>query len=175
MRRAGSLVLALLLAAACRRGEPSSDAPEAKATPPDQIIASFAMDSYAKGAREWVLESPKAFVYEADKRVDVDRPHIRFYRNEKPGSVVEAGRGRLHTDSRDLEAWNGVVMVSTEGARLESPSMDYKSAQDLVVSTAPVVVTRGSSVIRGVGWEAKPDMSHMVVHHQTVEWSGPDK
>jgi LPS export ABC transporter protein LptC len=176
MKRAGAAAWLLLLfvSAACRRGA-SAPAEAARPSPPDQIIGQFTMDSFAKGAHAWTLESPKAYVYEPEKRVDVDQPRIRFYDKDRPGALMTAGKGRFRTDNRDLFAWDGVVITSTDGARLQSDWMKYASARDVVVSTAPVTLTRGSSVVRGIGWEAKPDLSHMVVHHQTVEWSGDRK
>jgi LPS export ABC transporter protein LptC len=162
--------LVFLLAAACRRGRGGSAGQESKPAVPDQVIGDFSMDNYDLGVRAWRLESPRAFVYEPEKKVELVRPHIRFYDKGRPGTVLEAGRGLLRTDRKDMRAWDGVVMVSTTGARLESPWMDYQAAEDRVVSTAPVTVTRGKSVMRGVGWEAKPDLSRLVVRHQTVEW-----
>jgi LPS export ABC transporter protein LptC len=170
VRRAAALLL--LAAAACRRGPA---APEAKPSAPDQVIAQFTMDNFQQGAREWTLEAPRAFVFEAEKRVEVEKPHIRFYDKGRPGASLDAGRGRFFTDRRDLRAWDGVVMVSTDGARLESPWMDYDADKDLVTSTAPVTVTRQRSVLRGVGWEAKPDLSKVVVKRQTLEYREPLK
>ena len=68
-----------------------------------------------------------------------------------------------------------MVLVSTDGARVESPCMDYHADLDQVTSTASVTVYRNASVLRGVGWEAKPDLSHVVVHHQKVEYVMEDK
>jgi LPS export ABC transporter protein LptC len=150
-------------------GRPSSGEAEKVSAAPDQIIGQFTMDNFTGKGREWTLESPKAYVFEPQERVDVDAPHIRFYDEGKPGALLEAGKGRFHTGRKDLRAWDGVVMISTDGARLESDWMNYDAVQDLVTSTAPVTVTRGRSVLRGIGWEAKPDMSRVVVRKQRVE------
>lgn len=164
--RAALFSLAL---AGCRRAGPAA---EPKDVPPDQVIAQFTMDNFSGAGREWTLTSPKAYIYEPDNRLEVEQPHIQFYEKGRPGAVMDAGRGRFFTDRRDLRAWDGVVMVSTDGARLESPWMDYDATADLVTSTAPVTVTRPNTVLRGVGWEAKPDLSRVVVKNQTLEYTG---
>lgn len=167
--------LALALAAAgCSPGGRAPSADASRQAMPDQVIAQFSMENFVQGGREWTLESPKAYVYEVENRVDVDRPRIRFYEKGRPGAVMDAGRGRFFTDSRDLRAWDGVVMVSTDGAKVESPWMEYRAQEDVIESTAPVTVTRQRSVLRGVGWRAKPDLSLVVVKNQVLEYSGPD-
>lgn len=167
--RAAALLLALAAGACSSDRGPAANAPSI----PDQIIVDFTMDNFAQNTREWKLESPKAYVYEKENRVEVEQPHIRFYDNGRPGATMDAGRGRFFTDSRSLRAWDGVVMVSTDGARVESPWMDYNAKADLVTSTAAVTVTRQRSVLRGVGWQAKPDLSKVVVRNQTLEYVGP--
>jgi LPS export ABC transporter protein LptC len=141
---------------------------------PDQILSTFVLDAFAGGEKEWALRAPRAFVYEVDSRVDVERPWVRFYDKGEPGSELQAGRGRLFGDRRDLYVWDGVVLVSTDGVKLETEWVDYKSALDLIMSTAPVTVTQKGSVVRGVGWEAKPDLSQIVIRNQEVEWTGFD-
>ncbi len=169
--------LILLPAAGCRRASrpPAGVAATVKPSVPDQVIAQFTVDNYTKGEHTWNLESPKAFVFEPEKRVDLDNPHIRFFEKGKPGAKMDAGKGSYFTDTGNLRSWDGVVLVSSDGARVESPSMDYNASLDKVTSTAAVTVYRIDSVLRGVGWEAKPDLSHVVVHHQKVEYVMEDK
>lgn len=168
--KAGFLFSALLCCVSCRSG--SGAGSRSSSSSPDQVITQFVLDSFDKGQRAWTLRSPRALVYDADDRVELDAPRMRFFDRGRPGAEMEAGKGRLFPGRRDLVAWDGVVMVSTEGATLKSDWMEYSGALDLVTSTAPVTVTRGGSVVRGTGWEAKPDLSKIVVRRQTVEWTG---
>jgi LPS export ABC transporter protein LptC len=173
-RRLAALFLGALLGGCqSKRGAAAGNAEKPAA--PDQIISQFTVDNVVDGERKWVLDSPKAYVYEAEKHVDIDYPKIRFLDNGRPGTLMQAGRGRYFTETGSLQSWDGVVLVSTEGALVESPSMNYDARRDLVTSTAPVTVTREDSVLRGIGWEAKPDMSRVIVHHQTVEYVKPPK
>lgn len=149
--------------AACG-GKPA--APDPAAATPDQVIREFRMDTYAKGALAWSLTAPEARVYDATQRADLDRPEVRFFSDNRPGSVVTAAHGDMNTRTRDMGAGGGVVIVSTEGARLETPWMRYDSQKDLLFSTAAVVITRGRSVVKGVGWSARPDFSEMEVRRQ---------
>ncbi|MBK8126535.1 MAG: LPS export ABC transporter periplasmic protein LptC [Elusimicrobia bacterium] len=168
-----SVFAALAAVATACGGAPTvpSDVP----SPPDQVIREFRMDTYARGSLAWSLTAPEARVFDGPQRADLDRPEVRFFADEKPGSVVTAAHGEMNTRSRDMVAGGGVVIVSTEGARLETPWMRYDSQKDLLFSTAAVVITRGRSVVRGVGWSARPDFSEMEVRRQRGEIAPEDE
>ncbi len=135
----------------------------------DQTIEGFSVDAYVQGKLDWVLKAPVARVYEQTHRIDVDGPFIQFFDEEAPGSTLKALRGEVNSETNDMWAWDNVVMVSTDGAHLTTDSMQYVSAEDKIVSTAPVTIVRENSVIQGVGWEARPDLSEMSVFNQIVE------
>jgi LPS export ABC transporter protein LptC len=172
LRAAELAAAAALLFAACRAPAPPAPAPVRE---PDQVIGDFTIDSFEKGVRQWVLRSPRAEVFEADGLVDISSPSVRFYDGETPGSTLDAGRGRLLTRGRDMWAWDGVVMVSTDGARLTSEWLQYVAERDRIVSTAPVTIVRGRSVIQGVGWEAAPDLADMQILDQRTEIDDADR
>lgn len=171
MRAAAFAGIALGLAAC--GGKPAATI-EGSAVP-DQVIREFRMDTYAKGALAWSLTAPEARMYDASQRADLDKPEVRFFQDRRPGSVVTAAYGDMNTRTRDMGAGGGVVIVSTEGARLETPWMRYDSQKDLLFSTAAVVMTRGRSVVRGVGWSARPDFSEMEVRRQRGEIAPEDE
>jgi LPS export ABC transporter protein LptC len=132
------------------------------------------MDSFAGEWRESSLSARKADVFEKENRIDILEPVAQFYEQGQLSSTLQAGRGRMDSQTRDVWAWDSVVIISTDGARLASDWMHYISAKDRIVSTAPVTITRPGSVIHGRGWEATPDLSQVVVHQQEVEISGEE-
>ncbi len=91
------------------------------------MATNFTMDTYARGLRQWSLTSPEARPVRRDHRVDLDRPRrFAFLTDGRPGSAVTAAHGEMNTRKRkDMVAGGGVVMVSTEGVRLESDWMRY--------------------------------------------------
>lgn len=106
--------------------------------------------------------------------MDVFQPRLKFFNRGVPGATLRADRGRLDTASRDMWADGSVVMVSTDGVRLETDFMRYDSASDRFLSTAPVTLTRGASRVTGVGWEARPDLSEMIVRQERGELASED-
>jgi LPS export ABC transporter protein LptC len=134
----------------------------------------FVIDAFSDGKRDWTLSSPEAQLFEQDESILVSTPTVKFYEEEQLSSGFTSGRARLNTRSKDMRAWDGVVMTSTDGATLTSEWFDYIHEKDLIVSTAPVTVEKGGTLIRGIGWTATPDLSKLSVERQTVEISGEE-
>jgi len=132
----------------------------------------FTLEAFAPEGREWTLESPRAHFFELEKEINVETPRVSFYDQDALSSNMESGRGRVHTGSEDLWAWDDVLIVSTDGVRLTSDWMHYVGHENRIISTAPVTIVREGTVITGVGWEASPDLSEVVVHNQRVEVEG---
>jgi LPS export ABC transporter protein LptC len=173
---AACFAAAALALSACGKPAPAPGAPAESSGPaPDRVIKNFTIDSFAGGERDWVLRAPKADFFESKNLVLIERPFVQFYEGEEPSSTLESGRGEIHTGSRDLWAWDEVVMVSTDGARLNSDWLQYVAEKDRIVSTAPVTIVRRGSVIRGVGWEAAPDLSEVFIKRQRVEIDDADR
>ncbi len=161
---------------ACRSSPPAGEAvAEAPAGgQPDQILGQFTMDAYSGLRRQWALSSPRGELFDREHRVDLVSPRVQFFNDGRPGSEVVAAQGRLNSETKDLWAGGGLVMVSTEGVRLESDWARYDKKSDRFVSTAPVTVTRGPSVVKGVGWQAKSDLSDMIIFSQRGEIADED-
>lgn len=169
------LCLVLLACLGCRRENPVKGLESLNKLPvPEQTIANFSIESFAEGVRDWTLNAPRADLFETDNRLEVSSPSVRFFENGEPSSTLVAGQGRLQTDTKDLWAWGGVVMTSTQNVKLTSDWVRYDSALDRILSTAPVTVVRGRSVSKGVGWEATPDLSKIIVHQQRIEIDDSD-
>jgi LPS export ABC transporter protein LptC len=169
-----SFALFLGALAACQgkpKGTPGEDPYDGR---PDQTLGKFSMDSFQGVDRQWVLVSPHADIYDREHRVDLETPDVQFFTEGKHSSTVSAAQGRLDSESKNFWAGGGVVMVSTEGVRLESDWVTYEKATDRFSSTAPVTVTRGRSVVYGVGWEGKSDLSDLVIRNQRGEIAPED-
>lgn len=165
----------LVFSSGCRRvAGPRADAGSDSDGEPDQTLSVFTMDSFAGAKRQWTLRAPHGDLFDREHRVALDHPHVRFFQEGQSGSLVTAEKGSLDTDTKNFWAGGGVVMVSTDGVHLESDWVRYEKSTDRFVSTAPVTVTRGRSIVKGVGWEARADLSDMVIRDQRGEIAPED-
>jgi LPS export ABC transporter protein LptC len=136
---------------------------------PEQRLYRFSVESLSGDKKNWHLESDQSDIYESRHEMSVVKPHVRFFKNGELSSTLTAGSGLIQTESKDMWLGEGMVLESTSGVRLSSDWMNYYEAAQKITSTAPVTIVRPGSVTRGDAWEAKPDMSEMIVHNQRVE------
>lgn len=163
-----------MMVMACRRPSVAPRVAQESQMEPDQTLSTFTMDSYIGALRQWTLTSPHANLFDRDHRVDLASPEVQFFSAEQSGANVTASEGRLDTETKDFWAGGGVVMVSADGVYLKTDWVRYEKLSDRFVSTAPVTVTRGRSIVRGVGWEARSDLSDMVIRNQRGEIAPED-
>ncbi|HOW28797.1 MAG TPA: LPS export ABC transporter periplasmic protein LptC, partial [Elusimicrobiota bacterium] len=125
--------------------------------------------------KNWTLSASRADVYEREQRMAVETPHVLFYKAGQLSSTLDAQHGSVRMDSKDMWIGGQLVMESTTGVRLSSDWMNYFHAEQKIVSTAPVVIVRPGSVTHGQAWEAKPDLSELVVYNQRVDFDSQAK
>jgi len=145
------LLAAMLLGVAC--GEDASEQPSVgNSDVPDEVITDFTTAETDSGRVAWTLNAPKAHKFNNRKVYLMDKPKIEFY--DEFGNLqttLTSDHGEYYQETRDLLAYGNVVVVSVQGDVLETDSLRYVTDVDQIVSDSPVKLTRGKSVMTGVG------------------------
>jgi len=153
---------------------PSGDVPQGLV--PDQIIEGFSLIETENGKKQWVLTSPKASNYEKQKTVQIEGVKIDFYRvNEELYSTLTADRGTVNTTSNDMVAQGHVLVVSKDGAKLETNLLRWDNARQKIMSDDSVRITRGKTVMTGIGLESDPSLEHVVIKEKFKAHAVPEK
>lgn len=153
---------------------PSGDVPQGLV--PDQIIEGFSLMETENGKKQWVLTSPKASNYEKQKTVQIEGVKIDFYRvNEELYSTLTADRGTVNTTSNDMVAQGHVLVVSKDGAKLETNLLRWDNARQKIMSDDSVRITRGKTVMTGIGLESDPSLEHVVIKEKFKAHAVPEK
>jgi len=153
---------------------PSGDVPQGLV--PDQIIEGFSLMETENGKKQWVLTSPKASNYEKQKTVQIEGVKIDFYRvNEELYSTLTADRGTVNTTSNDMVAQGHVLVVSKDGAKLETNLLRWDNARQKIMSDDSVRITRGRTVMTGIGLESDPSLEHVVIKEKFKAHAVPEK
>jgi len=153
---------------------PSGDVPQGLV--PDQIIEGFSLMETENGKKQWVLTSPKASNYEKQKTVQIEGVKIDFYRvNEELYSTLTADRGTVNTTSNDMVAQGHVLVVSRDGAKLETNLLRWDNARQKIMSDDSVRITRGKTVMTGIGLESDPSLEHVVIKEKFKAHAVPEK
>ena len=69
---------------------------------------------------------------------------------------VTSDEGDLVKDTKDVELRGNVVLVSSEGLRVETTVLRWNNAEGRAWTDQPVIIYKGEGVVTGFGLEARP-------------------
>jgi LPS export ABC transporter protein LptC len=158
---AARLALLLILAATgCGREPEPAAAPATSVRLPEQEILDYRLIQTEAGVRRWTLTSERMRKYADQEEVELDEPRMEFYRDGVLYSNLTARHGRANLDGRSMFAQGGVVVVTTEGRRLETEELRYDNSTGRITNAVFNRFTRGGDVVTGYGLDASPDLEH---------------
>lgn len=70
---------------------------------------------------------------------------------ERHAATLQADRGTYNDQAGRLEAWDNVVLVNTQGERLETEHLIWSHDSDLVYTKRPVSIETAQGLLRGRG------------------------
>jgi LPS export ABC transporter protein LptC len=168
MNRALSLLLAAGagLLAACQ--EPKSPpVVQGGALLPDsaeQLMLGVRFKLTDAGVQRAELEADTALVYGQGTRFELRRVKTIFYTmtGERDATLTSL-EGTYHVRVQSMEARGNVVVVSTDGKKLETPQLKYDPTRNEVSSDSAFVLTEPDGVSSGIGFVSDPDMTQVRV------------
>lgn len=166
-----ALLLALLpalAAAGCGREPGPAAGPATPARLPEQEILDYRLIQTEAGVRRWTLTSERMRKYADQEEVELDEPRMEFYRDGARYSNLTARHGRANLDGRNMFAQGGVVVVTTDGRRLETEELRYDNGTGRITNTVFNRFTRGGDVVTGYGLDASPDLEHFELRERVA-------
>lgn len=157
-------VVALLLAAlvalvawgALRREEqpPAAQTPKPEEARPQ--LVSTRVVGRRQGDRQFELDA--GAIADEGEWVRIDSiQHGVLYRDGNAFVTFTAQAGRWHRQSNDLVLIGDVVLVYEDRVHLYSDQLEWRAAEEKVVSPGPVMLTMDGDVIRAASMEAELD------------------
>jgi LPS export ABC transporter protein LptC len=129
---------------------------------PDEVIEDLQMTETSSGSRSWTMHARKAYVYEADARVDVEGVEVDFFdEGGRKYSHLTCDGGSLNQNTNDMRAEGRVVIRTTSGVLVEAPVIRFWNGPQRITSDSQVRVTDAhGSVLAGVGFESDVKLDH---------------
>ncbi len=155
-RRLGrALALAALLWLGCGH-ERELPAPAGGEQLPQQVVAGMVLRESKGGRLSWVLRADSAFYYGEGQRTRLSGVHVDFYNaaGDSVRSRLTAREGEMDPVKRDLMARDSVDVRTHDGTRLQTEELRWVQETEKVISDRFVRLTRGRSVVTGVGIES---------------------
>jgi len=148
-----AVVVGLLLVKS--RG-PRTVPPEPVQTRADYRIKEVHLQEEGRGSTRWQLDAEYGEVFEEQGKTVMRKVIVRV---EQPARVwtVSADEGDMLRDSKDVDLRGNVVLVTSDGLRLETAHLAWAAKEQRAWSDHPVTIYRGGVVVRGQGFESRVD------------------
>ena len=164
MRRIVALAC-LALGAACTNGtEPRVTSANLLADSADQVMFGISTIITDQGVLRARLQGDTAYFFDGSTRIEVRNEKTTFYTTTGEQSAILTSREGTYNSTRGtMEARRNVLVVTTDGKRLETSLLDYNQANNQISSDSAFVLTQPTGTLRGIGFTSDPNMSNMHV------------
>ena len=126
------------------------------------------------GSYRWSLDAEQAESFPGTGKtvlrkvtIGVDEPGRRW--------KVTSDEGDLMQDTRNVELRGKVVLVSSEGLRVETSVLRWNNAEGRAWTDQPVTIYKGGGVVKGTGFEVRPSEEITLVHGRVTATFGGTK
>lgn len=157
-----SCMLGVLLAA-CQEGGARPTVVVSAPDSADQVMEGFSHFVTSQGVRRSRVEADTAFFYEATQSNDLRQVKVVFYDLQgAEGSTLTAKRGRYKWQDGSMEAFGNVVVVTPDGRRLETETLRYDKASNIIWTNQPFRFQRGAEHLEGNSFRSDPEFKNVV-------------
>jgi LPS export ABC transporter protein LptC len=141
----------------------------------DQEIREIHIQEDAKGGGyRWRLDAERAETFPGTGKTLLRKVTIGV---DEPGRKwkVTSDEGDLIQDTRDVELRGNVVLVSSEGLRVETTVLKWMNADGRIWTEEPVTIYRSGGVVKGTGLDVTPSQEIATVRGRVTATFGSTK
>jgi LPS export ABC transporter protein LptC len=167
-----TVVIGVLIVKGHRSSPPREDTVSSQA---DQEIKEIHIQEDGKlGAYRWSLDAERAESFPGTGKTLLRKVTVGV---EEPGRRwrVTSDEGDLVQETRDVELRGHVVLVSSEGLRVETTVLRWANADGRAWTEEPVTIYRSGGVVKGSGLEARPSEETTLIRGRVSATFGRDK
>jgi len=146
-----SIVVGLLVTKSRGTRVPPSEATQTTA---DYRIKEVHLQEQDRAGGRWQLDAEYGEIFEGQGRTVMKKVTIRVNQPTRTWTVT-SDEGELQRDTRDVELRGHVVVVTSDGLRLETNRLNWTAAEQRAWTNEPVTIYRDSVVVQGQGFESR--------------------
>lgn len=118
----------------------------------------------SEGVRRAELEADTALFYDQNTRIELRKVRTIFFTEAgEQDAVLTSREGTHNVRLNSMEARGNVVVVSTDGRRLETQQLRYDPGKNEISSDSAFVLTEAERITEGVGFISDPEMTRIQV------------
>jgi LPS export ABC transporter protein LptC len=148
-----TIVVGVLIVKGHRAPAPREEAMSSQA---DQALKEVHLQEDAKsGSYRWSLDAERAESLPDSGKTSLWKVTIGVQDTDRSWKVT-SDEGDLIKDTKDVELRGNVVLVSSEGLRVETTVLRWNNAEGRAWTDQPVTLYKGGGVVTGFGLDARP-------------------
>jgi LPS export ABC transporter protein LptC len=133
---------------------------EPTATNADYRLKQVRLQEHSREGSRWQLDAEYSETFEDQSKTTMRKVVIKVDQPTKGGQAsrswtVTGDEGDLNQDTKDVELRGNVVLISSDGLRLETERLRWHAEGQRAWTDAPVVIYRSGAVVRGTGFESR--------------------
>jgi LPS export ABC transporter protein LptC len=148
-----TVVVGVLIVKGHRASAPREEAMSSQA---DQSLKEVHLQEDSKnGSYRWSLDAERAESLPDSGKTSLWRVTIGVQEPDRAWKVT-SDEGDLIKDTKDVELRGNVVLVSSEGLRVETTVLRWNNAEGRAWTDQPVTLYKGGGIVTGFGLETRP-------------------
>lgn len=165
MRSAICLLSIVCISTACQQGGTtplaiSTAIPDSA----DQVLYGVRFFLTDSGVRRAELVADTAYMYDANTRTEMLGVNTTFFKsNGEKDATLTSHEGSYNLRLGAMEARGDVIVVATDGRKLETPQLRYEPNRNEISGDSAFVMTDASRRVTGIGFISDPDMNNVRV------------
>jgi LPS export ABC transporter protein LptC len=133
---------------------------EAVDTNADYRLKQVRLHETGRDGSRWQLDAEYSETFEERNTTAMKKVTVKVDQPAKGASTprswtVTSDEGDLNQGTKDVELRGNVVLVSSDGLRLETRRLRWDAAGQRVWTDEPVTIYRAGAVVRGTGFESR--------------------
>ena len=163
--KAWLMTFVAVAALACNSGtEPRATAGNPLADSADQVMFGVSTMITNRGVLRAQLGADTGYFFDGNSRIEVRHEKTIFYTTTgQQNATLTSVEGTYNMRRGQMEARQDVVVVTTDGKRLETEQLRYDQATNQISSDSAFVLTEPARTLRGIGFTSDPDLTNLHV------------
>jgi LPS export ABC transporter protein LptC len=168
MRKAPFIILMLVVIFVCvvvgvlvRRARiPRAIPTEPVATNADYRLKQIHLQEQGRDGSRWQLDAEYSETFEEQNKTTMKKVIVKVDQVVKGDTTprswtVTGDEGDLNQETKDVQLRGNVVLVSSDGLRLETDRLNWDADEQRAWTQGPVVIYRSGAVVHGTGFESR--------------------
>jgi LPS export ABC transporter protein LptC len=138
------------------------------ASPADLKLDRLRYTETREGVKEWELEASSAQYFKEEGTIVFDNVKATFFGKNRETYFLEGVKGRLNTQTKAIEAFDGVKMKSSNGYQMSTRSLRYQADKRELSTADPIEMSGPDGTITGIGLIVYLEQERMKVLNQVT-------